>query len=157
MCWYSGVPSDPSPATFPQTPPHAELLVWRPEGEARVLRVGGHPGGPAPGLGPAGEPFLPCPAAVTSSPHPRDGQSLSWLTRSPCLWAGEPVFLHPFFVPPPPAALAQPLPCVTIPMGCSGLAQDSTVLWDLLTSGWGRALGIYSASRKGWEELPLVP
>lgn len=58
-----------------QTPYHAELLVWRPQGKTCVLGAGGDPGGPAPGQGPASEPLphpvLLWPLAPALAPWPQ--------------------------------------------------------------------------------------
>lgn len=63
------VPHTQSSHAFPQTPHHAELLVWRPQRAACVRGAGGDAGGPASGRGPTGEPLPATSSAAVSGQH----------------------------------------------------------------------------------------
>lgn len=148
-CGYRVWPSDPSLATFLQTPPHAELLVRRPQGEACILRACGHPGRPAPGRGPAGKPLLALSCCCKLCPHPG---AMIWVVRAHLGPPGAPISrqkggmsLHPPLHTSTFPAL--PSPCVSVPIGTCCPA-----------SGAGDGyLASSSASRRGQEELALVP
>lgn len=150
--WFCGCrvwPSDFSPATFLQTPPHAELLVRGPQGEACVLGARGHPGGPAPGWVPAGEPRLALSCCSNLWPPPW-GCHVGW---------SEPILPHqepsspgrrvtcsstPFSTPPPAR------PCLTLCVCPHGACYPATGPED-------GHLASSSASNRGQGELALVP